>query len=63
MSVIQKIKNISHNTTAEAKKCTWPNREELVQSTKVVIVALGILVAFVAVVDIACKSILGKLVG
>ena len=48
---IQSIRQFYLNTVAELKKCTWPTRQELTESTVVVILSVLILSAFVAVVD------------
>ena len=49
--MIEKIKTYLFETKTELKKVTWPTREELKESTRVVIVASLILTAFIGVVD------------
>lgn len=39
------------DTLSELRKCAWPTREELFESTVLVIVAVVILGCFVALVD------------
>jgi preprotein translocase subunit SecE len=45
------IRRFIAETMAELRKCTWPGREELFESTVLVIVAVVILGSFVALVD------------
>ncbi len=47
---------------AEARKCNWPDRQELVESTIVVIVAVLLLSAFVGVSDKLLVTLLRLLV-
>jgi preprotein translocase subunit SecE len=46
-----KIRLFISETLGELRKCTWPGREELYESTVLVIVAVAILSSFVAIVD------------
>lgn len=45
------IRRFIAETMAELRKCTWPGREELFESTILVIVTVVILGSFVALVD------------
>lgn len=45
-------------TIEELHKCTWPSREELYESTVVVIAAVIILSIFVATVDLVSVKII-----
>ena len=49
--MIEKIKTFLIDTKNELKKVTWPTKDELKESTRVVIVATLILTAFTGVVD------------
>jgi preprotein translocase subunit SecE len=49
--MIEKIKKFLIETKAEMKKVTWPTREELKESTKIVIVATFVVTVFVGIVD------------
>ena len=51
MKKLQGIKIFFGEVTTEMKKTTWPAREELTQSTMVVIVFMILLGTFVAVSD------------
>lgn len=42
----------------ELKKCTWPTRPELLESTVVVIVAVAILAAVVSLSDVILNVLL-----
>jgi preprotein translocase subunit SecE len=46
-----RLSNYFHETQEELKKCTWPTWEELMGSTTVVIVSVGVLGGFTVGVD------------
>jgi preprotein translocase subunit SecE len=48
---IARVKLFLSETRTELKKVTWPTREELKESTKVVIISTFIVTVFVGVVD------------
>ena len=48
---IQGVRGFFTDVTAEIKKCSWPERRELVESTIVVIVSMALLCVFVGVSD------------
>ena len=48
---IQQIRTVWQNVVSELKKCTWPTRDELAESTVVVIMSVLILSGFVALAD------------
>ncbi len=48
---IAAIKKLYDETVAELKKCTWPTRQELYESTLVVVSSLVLLSVFVFVAD------------
>ncbi len=41
----------------ELKKCAWPTRPELFDSTVVVIISVGLLAGFVAVCDVVLRQL------
>jgi preprotein translocase SecE subunit len=51
MSAIDRMKAFVQSAWVESKKVTWPTRTELVDSTRVVIVATLAVMAFLFVVD------------
>ena len=48
---IQLIRSFYQETITELKKCTWPTRVELGESTAVVIISVLLLAVFVAGAD------------
>ncbi len=51
VSFMARIRRFISDTVAELGRCTWPNRQQLLESTLLVIVAIVILASFVALVD------------
>ena len=49
--VTGKIRRFVSDTVAEMGRCTWPSRQQLWESTILVVVAMVILAGFVAGVD------------
>ncbi len=49
--MIEKLKIYFIETRAEMKKVTWPTKDELKESTRVVVVATLVLTLFIGVVD------------
>jgi preprotein translocase subunit SecE len=49
--MIERLKTFLTDTKNELKKVTWPTKEELKESTRVVIVASFLLTVFIGVVD------------
>ena len=48
---IHQIRDFYHDVVTELKKCTWPTRGELTESTLVVIISVVLLSVFVACAD------------
>ena len=46
-----KIRRFIADTVAELGRCTWPSRQQLLESTGLVVVAIAVLAVFVAGVD------------
>ncbi len=44
--------------SAELKKCAWPTRPELFDSTVVVILSVALLAAFVAICDVVLRELI-----
>ncbi len=63
MSIFAKIRNFFLNTAEEMRKCTWPSRDQLVESTLLVIVTLIILSAYVCGIDLILIEIVKFLTG
>lgn len=54
----EKIVNFVNDVVKEMKKVTWPTREELKESTNIVIVVCLILAAFTYVIDMAITTLI-----
>ncbi|MBZ0179505.1 MAG: preprotein translocase subunit SecE [Melioribacteraceae bacterium] len=54
----EKIVNFVNDVVKEMKKVTWPTKDELKESTIIVIVVCLILAAFTYVIDIGVSNIL-----
>jgi preprotein translocase subunit SecE len=50
-NMLERFKTFLIDTKNELKKVTWPTKEELKESTRVVIVASFLLTAFIGVID------------
>jgi preprotein translocase subunit SecE len=61
--MIERIKLFLSETRTELKKVTWPTRQELRESTIVVIVSTFIVTAFVGVVDQIISRIIRLVLG
>lgn len=51
MNIIDKIKKFVNNVVNEMKKVAWPSKEQLRESTIVVIVVTFIISGFVLIID------------
>ena len=49
--MLEKVKNYLAETKVELKKVTWPNKGELKDATRVVVVASILLTIFIGIVD------------
>lgn len=59
----EKIKRFFSETRAEMRKVTWPTRDELKESTKIVIVATIVVTVFIGVIDTVINLIVRRLLG
>lgn len=48
---VHKIRSHVHDIVVELKKCTWPSRQELVESTMVVITSVVLISLYVMMID------------
>ena len=53
-----KIRRFFSDTVAEMKRCTWPTRQQLLESTGLVVVAIIILALFVFGVDEVARVVI-----
>ena len=56
--MIEKIKSYLTETRIELKKVTWPNKGELKDATRVVVVASILLAIFIGIVDLILSRII-----
>ena len=61
MSAIDRLKVFSKEVRVEAGKVSWPTREELRDSTTVVIITVLLVAAFIGIVDQALNRAVGLL--
>jgi len=61
--MFQKIKHFFSETRVEMRKVTWPTRDELKESTKIVIVATFVVTVFIGIVDQILTLIVRRLLG
>ncbi|HOA17563.1 MAG TPA: preprotein translocase subunit SecE [Fervidobacterium sp.] len=59
---MEKIKKFFAEIRAEARKTTWPNRQELLASTGVVLIILAISSVYLFLVDLLFSGTLGALI-
>jgi len=57
--MIEKIKQFFSDVKVETKKVVYPNREELIGSTWVVIITVVVISVFLGVVDLGLAKIVG----
>ena len=50
-SLTGRIRRFCGDTVAELRRCSWPTRQQLLESTVLVVVSMVILACFVAAVD------------
>ncbi len=61
--MIAKIRLFFSEVKAEMQKVTWSNREELINSTAVVLVTIAFLSIFIGIVDVALTYIMRAILG
>ncbi len=59
----EKIKTFLSETRAEMRKVTWPTRDELIESTKIVIIATFVITLFIGFIDQILTLIIRRLLG
>ena len=57
-AVTGRIRRFISDTVAEMKRCTWPTRQQLLESTGLVVVAIIILALFVFGVDEVARVVI-----
>ena len=61
--MLEKIKTFFSETRVEMRKVTWPTRDELKESTKIVIVATGVVTLFIGIIDQILTLLVRRLLG
>ena len=61
--MIDKVKKFINETRVEMRKVTWPTKQELKDSTKVVIVATFVVTIFIGLIVQILTLIIRKLLG
>jgi preprotein translocase subunit SecE len=60
---VKKIFAFLKESRAELKKVNWPSREEVLTSTRVVIISILIIAAVIAVMDYLIKTMVFTIMG
>lgn len=58
----ESIKKYLREVRAELRKVNWPNVQELVSYTTVVLVAVFVVAAFIGVVDLIFSSVIARVI-
>jgi preprotein translocase subunit SecE len=61
MGVVTRIREFVQEVLAEFRKVTWPSRDELINSTSIVIVVTVVLAFFLGVVDISLTKVVERI--
>jgi preprotein translocase subunit SecE len=59
--MVTRVKEFGQDVLVEFRKVTWPNRQELINSTTVVIVVTVVLAFFLGGVDIALTKLVERI--
>ena len=59
--MVMRVKEFAQDVLVEFRKVTWPNRQELINSTTVVIVVTVVLAFFLGGVDIALTKLVERI--
>ena len=60
--MIQKIRAFFHEVKVELKKVVFPTKEEVIGSTKVVIVTVLIISVFLGVIDLGLSKLIANII-
>jgi preprotein translocase subunit SecE len=60
---LKKIISFLKESRAELKKVNWPSREEVLTSTRVVILSILIIAGVIALVDYVIKTVVFAIIG
>ena len=60
---MKKIINFLKESRAELKKVNWPSKEEVLTSTRVVIISILVIAGVIALVDYVIKTVVFAIIG
>jgi len=60
--MLERIKNFFREVKTELKKVVFPSRDEVIGSTKVVIVMVFIIAVFLGIIDFLLSKLIGMVV-
>ena len=60
---MKKIISFLKESRAELKKVNWPSREEVLTSTRVVIISILVIAGVIALIDYVIKTIVFSIIG
>ena len=60
---MKKIINFLRESRAELKKVNWPSKEEVLTSTRVVIISILVIAGVIALVDYVIKTVVFAIIG
>ena len=60
---MKKIINFLKESRAELKKVNWPSKEEVLTSTRVVIISILIIAGVISLVDYVIKTVVFAIIG
>jgi preprotein translocase subunit SecE len=63
MEFLGRIQQFFRDVMAEFRRVTWPSRDDVVNSTVVVLVVVFALAAFLWAVDVSLAWVVGRIVG
>jgi preprotein translocase subunit SecE len=61
MGIVTRLREFAQEVLAEFRKVTWPSRQELINSTTIVIVVTVVLAFFLGGVDIALSKVVERI--
>jgi preprotein translocase subunit SecE len=61
MGVVTRVREFVQEVLAEFRKVTWPSRQELMNSTTIVIVVTVVLAFFLGAVDIGLSKVVERI--
>jgi preprotein translocase subunit SecE len=61
MATMERLTTFVHDVRVESRKVTWPSREELQESTTVVLMTVLVISVFIFVVDLGVNQVVTRL--